>query len=79
MSVNRYRLKHLAKHDTQARYALQLLARTDRLLGVILLCDTFADILASAVATLLAIHYFGELGIILATAILTIEIGRAHV
>ncbi len=72
MSVNRYRLRHLEKNgNTKARRAQLLLARTDRLLGVILLGDTFSDILASAVSTIIAVHYFGELSILPATILLT--------
>lgn len=72
MSVNRYRLRHLEKSgDAKARRAQLLLARTDRLLGVILLGDTFSDILASAVSTIIAVHYFGELSILPVTIILT--------
>lgn len=73
MSVNRYRIRHLARHGLPvAKRVSLLLERPDRLLGVILLGDTFADILASAIATIIAIHYFGEVGVLIATAILTL-------
>lgn len=72
MSVNRYRLRHLEKNgNTKAHRAQVLLARIDRLLGVILLGDTFSDILASAVSTVIAVHYFGELSILPVTILLT--------
>lgn len=72
LSVNRYRLRHLVrKNNHSAKRVQQLLERPDRMLGVILLCDTFSDILASAIATLLALHYFGEAGILGATLALT--------
>jgi Mg2+/Co2+ transporter CorB len=72
MSVNRYRLRHLVKKgNVKARRAQLLLERPDRLLGIILLGDTFSDILASALSTVLAIHYFGEISIIPVTIILT--------
>src|SRR5579871_3432373 len=72
MSVNKYRLRHLEKKgNAKARRAQLLLARTDRLLGTILLGDTFSDILASAVSTIIAVHYFGELSILPVTIILT--------
>jgi Mg2+/Co2+ transporter CorB len=72
MSVNRYRLRHLVKKgELKAKRAQILLERPDRLLGIILLGDTFSDILASAVSTIIAIHYFGELAILPFTLALT--------
>lgn len=73
MSLNRYRLRHLAKQGHRgARSTSQLLQRTDQLLGVILLGNNFVNILASAIATLLAIKLWGEAGIAVATIALTI-------
>ncbi len=75
MSLNRYRLRHLAKKKhPAARRAQKLLRRPDRLLGVILLGNTFANILASSIATVLAIGWFGDKGVLLATIILTVVI-----
>ncbi len=72
MSVNHYRLRHLAHEgNRRAKCASMLLERPDKLLGLILFCDTFADILASAIATLLAIHYFGEWGVFVSTVVVT--------
>src|ERR1700722_4461200 len=72
MSVNRYRLRHLVKKGgLKAKRAQILLERPDRLLGIILLGDTFSDILASAVSTIIVIHYFGELAILPFTLALT--------
>ncbi|OGO91683.1 MAG: magnesium/cobalt efflux protein [Coxiella sp. RIFCSPHIGHO2_12_FULL_42_15] len=72
MALNRYRLRHLArKGHVTAQRVMQLLRRPDRILGVILIGNTFANILASSVATLLAAHYFGDLGILLSTIVLT--------
>lgn len=72
LSLNRYRLRHLVRHHHYLAKRVQgLLKRPDRLLGVILLCGTFADILTAAVATLLAIHYFGESSVFFATLALT--------
>jgi Mg2+/Co2+ transporter CorB len=72
MAVNRYRLRHKAR--MKKRYAiliLKLLKRPDRLLGMILIGNSFSSIVASAIATLLAIHYLGEEGVILSTLALT--------
>lgn len=73
MSLNRYRLRHLvlAKKREAIRVS-KLLERVDRLLSVILIGNTFANIMASAVATFLAIHFFGDLGVAIATVGLTL-------
>jgi len=73
MSVNHYRLQHMVKKGRAgARRVQLLLERPDRLLGIILLGDTFSDILASSIATLIAVHYFGSTGVIIATIALTL-------
>lgn len=75
MSLNRYRLKHLAdKGHRGAKLAQQLLARPDRLLGLILLGNNFVNILASAIATIVAMRLMGEPGIAVATGLLTFVI-----
>jgi len=75
MSLNRYRLRSRVRQgDLRAKRVAELLRRPDRLLGVILLGNTFANILASAVATLLAVQYLGELGLIFSTVVLTVVI-----
>lgn len=75
MAVNRYRLRHRArKGDLKAEHILKLLERTDSLLGIILLGNTFCNVLSSTVATLLAVHYFNEIGVVLAPIVLTLVI-----
>lgn len=75
MAINRYRLRHLArKGDLSAQRVAALLQRPDRLLAVILVGNTFANILASSIATVLAVHYWGDVGVILATVLLTIVV-----
>lgn len=75
MSLNRYRLRHQAKQgEPRAQYMVQMLLRPDRLLGVILLGNTFSNILASAVMTVLSIRYFGQWGVLLGTIVLTLVI-----
>ena len=72
MALNRYRLRHLARHgNTVAKRVVTLLKRPDRLLGIILIGNTFANLLASSVATILAIQYFGEVGVLISTVSLT--------
>ncbi len=76
MASNRYRLKHLAKENKKAKRALKLLKRPDTLLGVILIGNTFANILASSIATVFTINIFGnnETTIFISTIILTLII-----
>ena len=72
MSLNRYRLRHLAeKGHRGAKLAMALLKRPDRLLGIILLGNNFVNILASALATIIALRLYGEAGIAIATGLLT--------
>lgn len=75
-SLNRYRLRHLAKKMRQpgATRAYDLLQRPDRLIGLILLGNNFINILASATATLLGLKLYGEAGIAVATGVLTFVI-----
>ena len=75
VSLNRYRLRHLAKtkHRGAAR-AAKLLERPDRLIGLILLGNNFVNILASSIATILALRLYGEAGIAVAAGILTLVI-----
>ncbi|MDI9246148.1 HlyC/CorC family transporter [Marinobacter sp. CHS3-4] len=75
MSLNRYRLKHMAKTGHKgAKRAQSLLNRTDQLIGVILIGNNFVNILASSIATVIAIRIWGDAGIAIATILLTIVI-----
>ncbi len=61
MSLNRYRLRHLVKGGNRgARLASALLAKTDKLLGVILLCNNFANAASATLVTLIMVELFGE-------------------
>lgn len=75
LSLNRYRLKHLSKNNHKAaQRALELLERPERLIGVILIGNNLVNILASAIATVIAIRLFGDAGIAIATLALTIVV-----
>jgi Mg2+/Co2+ transporter CorB len=75
MSLNRYRLKHLKGTGNRgARRAIKLLQRPDRLIGLILIGNNLVNILASAIATVIAIRLFGDAGIAIATLCLTLVI-----
>ena len=61
MALNRYRLKHLVKQGHRgARLAHALLARTDQLLGVILLGNNLVNAAAATLVGLITINLFGE-------------------
>lgn len=75
LSINKYRLKHLVK--TKNRSAIKvnsLLERPDRLIGVILIGNNFVNILASAIATIIAVRLWGDAGVAIATAALTMVV-----
>jgi len=74
-SLNRYRLRFLVKkNNPQATRVHQMLTRPDRLLSVVLIGNTLGNIVASTVATLIGQRLYGDLGVAVATAILTIAI-----
>lgn len=73
MTLNRYRLRHRAKAgDKAAQRTSRLLERPDRLIGIILLGNNFVNILASSLATVIAIYFLGEAGIVVSTVSLTL-------
>ncbi len=71
MSINKYRLKHLAKKNKKAKRVQTLLKRPDRLLGVILIGNTLANIMASSLATIIGQRLYGLPGMAIATGVLT--------
>lgn len=61
MSLNRYRMKHLVKKGHRgAKFASLLLAKTDKLLGVILLGNTLCISAASTLVAVISVRLFGE-------------------
>jgi Mg2+/Co2+ transporter CorB len=75
MTLNRYRLRHLVKlKHAGAIKAHKLLQRPDRLLGLILLGNQFANIFAASVTTVIAIRLYPEeeSSIAIAAGLLTI-------
>lgn len=72
MSLNRYRLKHQVEEGKPAaKRVAQLLKRPDRLLGSILLGNNFVNIAATSLGTIIGIRLYGDVGVLLATVILT--------
>jgi Mg2+/Co2+ transporter CorB len=75
MTLNRYRLKHLADSGHKgATRAARLLQRPDRLIGLILLGNNFVNILASSLSTIIALRLGGEAYIAIAAGVLTLVI-----
>ncbi|UOE78729.1 CNNM domain-containing protein [Vibrio splendidus] len=75
MSLNRYRLKHLANTGHKgAKRVEKLLNRPDRLIGLILIGNNLVNILASAIATILGMRIYGDIGVAIATGVLTLVI-----
>lgn len=75
MSLNRYKLRHLVKKNhKQAIRVNQLLSRPEKLLSVVLIGNTLANIVSSTVATLIGQSLYGDLGVAIATVLLTIVV-----
>jgi len=73
MSLNRYRLKHLAeKNHGGARRAVDLLKRPDRLITLILLGNNFVNVLMTQLATYIGYRLYGDAGIAIAAGVLTL-------
>lgn len=75
MSLNRYRLKHLASEGNRgAQLARQLLRRPDRILGLILLFNNLVNNAAAALVGAVAFELYGDIAVAIATFILTITV-----
>jgi len=73
MSVNRYRLRHLAQHGhAGARLTEKLLAQPDRLIGIMLLGNTVANVAAASIVTLMTLEYAEQKWLALANGALTL-------
>ncbi|OKP02993.1 HlyC/CorC family transporter [Xenorhabdus eapokensis] len=72
MTINRYRLRHLAKQGSNpARRVESLLRYPDRLISLILIGNNLVNILASSLATIVGMRLYGDAGVAIATGILT--------
>jgi len=61
MAANRYRLRHLAAQGNRgARLTLDLLGKTDKMLGVVLLGNNLLNAAAATLVSVIAIELFGE-------------------
>ncbi|PYD38916.1 magnesium/cobalt efflux protein [Serratia plymuthica] len=75
MTLNRYRLRHLAKQGSRsARRVEKLLQKPDRLIGLVLIGNNLVNILASALGTIVGMRLYGDLGVAIATGVLTFAV-----
>lgn len=75
MSLNRYRLRYLVKQNNkQAIRVNRLLARPEKLLSVVLIGNTLANIVGSMAGTLIGQRLYGDMGVVVATSILTLVV-----
>ncbi len=75
MSLNKYRLKHLAKKEHKgAQRSYELLERPDRLISVILIGNNLVNNFAAALTTVIALRLYGEGAIAPASILLTLAV-----
>mgnify|MGYP004702905491 CR=1 FL=1 len=73
ISLNRYRLRHLARAGHRgALLAEHLLKRPDRVIGIVLLGSTLANAFATAIATLIALRIGGSSTVLVATILIAL-------
>ncbi|SUB59811.1 Putative Mg2+ and Co2+ transporter CorB [Phocoenobacter uteri] len=73
MSLNRYKMRSLVeKGHRGAIQTEKLLAKTDILLSLILICNNLVNIVASAIATMIGMRLSGDAGVAIATGLLTL-------
>jgi len=75
MAISRLRLRHLSEtKPLRAKLVERILKRPERLIGTILLGNNLVNVAMSALATALAITFWGERGVAYVTVVLTIVI-----
>lgn len=75
MSLNRYRLRHKARHGHRAaKMAEQLLQRPDRLIGLILLGNNLVNFSAASLVAIIALKLGGQPAVAVATLLLTLVV-----
>ncbi len=75
MSLNRYQLRHKARHGHRgARLAERLLRRPDRLIGLILLGNNLVNFSAASLVAVIALEMGGEPAVALGTVLLTLVV-----
>ena len=72
MSLSKIRLIHLVEEKIRGASVVEKLRKDpSRLLGTILVGNNLVNISASSIATVLAIKYFGDSGVGIATGVMT--------
>ena len=75
MSINKYKIRHQAKLNNKgAKAAKKLLENPDKIIGVILLGNNLTNILITQITTLISLRLYGDIGLAIATGLLTIFI-----
>ncbi|MDB2461235.1 CNNM domain-containing protein [Gammaproteobacteria bacterium] len=75
MSINKYKMRHQAKLNNKgAKAAKKLLENPDKVIGVILLGNNLTNILITQIATIISLRLYGDIGLAIATGLLTIFI-----
>jgi putative hemolysin len=73
MSLSKIRLMHMREENVRGASVISRLRENpSKLLGTILVGNNLVNISASAIATVLAIEYFGDTGVGIATGIMTV-------
>ena len=73
MSINKYKMRHQAKLNNKgAKAAKKLLENPDKIIGVILLGNNLTNILITQITTLISLRLYGDIGLAIATGLLTI-------
>src|SRR5258706_8145464 len=71
-AVSKARMYHLASEGSaRAKQVLYVIANRERLIGALLLGNTFVNILASSLATSIALVLFDEGGVVIAALVMT--------
>ena len=75
MTLNHYRLKHLARQGNRSAMRVEkLLKHPEKLLSLVLIGNNLINIVASALATIIGMRLYGNAGVAIATGILTFVI-----
>ena len=75
LSFNKARMKSMAKQGVRrAQRVLDLEEKYDKLLSTILIGNNIVNILASSLATVVFIGYFGDMGVTLSTVVMTVVV-----
>jgi len=74
ISLQRFRLEYLVSSDVKnAKKVARLVEKPEKFLSIVLFGNTLVNAAAAALATAIAVHYWGEQnGIIIATVVLTV-------